>query len=145
MTAHTYIPHIADDALVAAERDDWTGVADAIHTLTAIGPAALTAAISRWIDRAIGHLPPAVRDGRGPTWLRWLHNGTPIHPDDVPPPDLWAGRLLAARLANDTDMELALLAALPETDDGGDYDAGDYLLAVPAVMAATIRHHGAAA
>lgn len=100
----------AFDAYLSGDR---AGADEALDQLnTRHGPAGITGALLVWCDTALSAIPR----GEGPVRLEWVDSTTGnVHgnPDQVPPAEQWAGRLLAARAAGDRDMFIALVNSAP--------------------------------
>lgn len=109
----------ATEALHCALHDDPEGAVEALkvmidnHGLEALYPAILA-----WIDTVISVMEPY--DQARLVELRFIENNTEevTGAEEVPAPVAWAGRLLAARLADDRDMFQALATAVRYDDLG---------------------------
>lgn len=137
---------LAKTALVAFIGDAHETARKAVQRINdEIGPAALDLMMCAWSDwmAAALRLP---RDGR-PVELRFLGadaNGDPATSitgaDAVTRPEVvWAGRLIAARVAMDADTYGALIGALPEDDPSA---VGRHIAAVLEICALTMRRFG---
>ena len=103
---------LAANALVSARDKDWDG---AVHATSQIaeryGAGHLPQVMCAWIDTMASGCG---LDPKGkPIGLLWMHEDTSeiTDADDTPPPVRWAGRLVAARLADDETQFRALINA----------------------------------
>lgn len=130
---------LATDALHAALADDWARATRAVQrTSDECGAEGVARAILGWSDTLIGRMP----GGKGkPVRLAFMEAESgriDTNADDVPPRVRWAGRVLAARAADDKATWDALMDALP--DDG--QVIGEYVSAVLEMVALTLGRIG---
>lgn len=111
---------IATVALHRAIANDLPGAAAYVKRLN--GTDGLITAILGWIDTYIERAHPGYVLGSQPVAVAWLNlpTGDIETADDVSPSLRWAGRLVAARLADDEAAFVALLHAPAEGTELGD-------------------------
>src|SRR5437773_9726532 len=104
---------IATVALHRAMADDLETAASYVQRLN--GTDWLGVAIVAWVDTFIAHTHRGFEYG-GPVAVAWLHlpTGQVETADEVTPAMRWAGRLIAARAADDEASFYALLRSLKE-------------------------------
>lgn len=128
---------LATAAYHAAHVDDWSGAARVIQELAAsYGQAGVTTAMLAWIDTAIA---ASGLDRSGPVRIAWnaVETGAiQTDADQVAPEARWAGRLLAARLADDERGFHALLTVLGTLTPA---QTGDHILGLLRSCVLTIK------
>lgn len=131
------VVHHAARALQAGMAENWPAAVSEIHALNAAaGPAGLIQAMAAWIDTALQEA--GITEYGGPWALAWQSHETGRitgNADEMRPAVRWAGRLFAARAADDQDMFDALIRAIPQNPD----DTGEYIVAVLQSAVLTIQ------
>ncbi|RCG21952.1 hypothetical protein DQ384_36445 [Sphaerisporangium album] len=137
MTGRSVLDYAAD-ALNAALRSDGDAPVNAISALSQQhGGEGVGQAMVAWIDTLIARTPGLARGMR--VRLVWEDFQTRQRSDisDVDPVEMWAGQLIAARVADDRDTFRALLQAIP----CGDSDApGSYVGGLLEAVALNLEH-----
>ncbi|TMR11047.1 hypothetical protein ETD86_37005 [Nonomuraea turkmeniaca] len=127
---------LARIALWAAVRDDNDRAVAALKAINEeTGGEGLMDAILGWCDTAIAHI--GIEVGK-PVKIAWMEAETQrinSGPDEVRPTARWAGRLLAARAADDHDTFMALIDTIP----GGPKDVGDHVWELVQMVALNLR------
>lgn len=130
-----YLP--AAIALHHARRDE---VEEAVKTieglLDAQGAEVIVPVMLAWIDTSIGIMKPPADIGDRMVELSFIEiteGGVTTGADAVPAPIAWAGRLLAARIADDKEMFMDLVKSV--SDD----DMGEWILTLLHVCAMNIN------
>jgi hypothetical protein len=128
---------LATAAYHAGYLDDWPGAARCVEELAkTYGTAGVTTAMLAWIDTAIA---ASGLDGGGPVRIAWnaVETGAiQTDADAVSVEVRWAGRLLAARLADDERGFHALLSVLPTLTPS---QTGDHILGLLRSCVLTIK------
>lgn len=121
-------------ALHSAMAGDMQGAADALmDQQRACGADSITDTVLALIDTMLHNTGVEEYGGAvQPAW-RSIETGQVAGPDGTPAPVVWAGRLVAARMADDPDTYMALVAAVPKGEQGR------YVMAVVNVVATTLR------
>ena len=134
---------LAAKALHYAMAEDWERASRAVQVLgDAFGGDGCVTAMLGWADTLISRTPGLAGDGR-PVRLAFqtLETGhIDYNADDVPDDVRWAGRLLAARAADDRDTFEALINSVPD-----DATWSKYVGAVLKMSALNLRAAQAAA
>lgn len=135
-TAEQIAYGLASDALNAALEGDWDR---ATRTVQAINDECagegLAEALLVWSDAVIHYIPGWTLGAKITLSFTDIHIG-PLCVEHVPPRELWAGRLIAARAAYDRPMWQALIDAMPPDPA----DAGTHVASVLEIAARTISH-----
>lgn len=135
---------LAAIALYAAMAENWPAATRAVQAINdRCGSAGISRAVLCWSDTLIDYNPETNGDGR-PVRLSFMNADTGhVNFDDdadaVPEQFRWAGRIIAARAAQDLPAWEAMIDALP--DDPKVH--GDHVGAVLQVVALTLRHNQA--
>lgn len=128
---------LATAAYHAGYLDDWPGAARVVEELAdSHGTDGVTTAMLAWIDTAIA---ASGLDRSGPVRVAWnaVETGNvQTDADNVPVEARWAGRLLAARLADDERGFYALLTVLPTLTPA---QTGDHILGLLRSCVLTIK------
>lgn len=105
---------LAGEALRAALNSDWPGAVDLVAAIgRECGGEGVQTALLAWSDTLIAERPSP--SGLPVHLVFWdAETCGRVEPECVPDRALWAGRMLAARAAEDKDMWFALLDALPD-------------------------------
>lgn len=109
-------------ALDAEIREDRRRVQWAIETIAKVYPNDTAAIMLAWIDTGVSWLgldPAELAADPPPVAFHAIETGNIEHADQVPADVAAAGRLIAARLADDEAQFVAVLAAIPEGEDFG--------------------------
>lgn len=143
MTTQTYGPRnprameLAGVALYAAMADDTDKAVDAVKAISEeTGGEGLMDAILGWCDTLIVRTPD-LEIGK-PVKIAWMEAETRRindGPHEVRPTARWAGRLLAARAADDHDTFMALMDSIPH----GPKDVGDHVWELVQMVALNLR------
>lgn len=122
------VTDLAELALRAGMAGDWQTAADAIQVLNyAAGDSGVIQGMLAWIDTCLAQ--GGYTEYGGSVGLKWktVETGQIAgSPEEVPPAVRWAGRLYAARLADDQDTFESLINAIPMDPA----QTGDYVMAV---------------
>jgi hypothetical protein len=134
MTDQDRAVKIATIALHRAMADDLPGAADYVKRLS--GNDLLTAILG-WIDTYIVGAHPGYTPGSADIAVAWLNlpTGDVETADEVSPSMRWAGRLIAARAADDEEGFMAVLRSLAEGTE-----LGDGVMALLHVVAASLNN-----
>ncbi|GAA2773028.1 hypothetical protein [Saccharopolyspora taberi] len=127
---------LAAEALRAGVAGRWAKAAAAVNRLTDnYGGEVVPNVLCAWIDTALIHCAPPSGE---PVHVAWFNTDTGElgDADDVPPPVRWAGRLVAARVADDREQFTALIDAVRSDDE---WSAG--CSALLQICALTLRHN----
>ena len=105
---------LAGDALRCALVDDWTLATRTVQRISdECGSAGVARAILGWSDTLIARTPGLHGNAVRLAFMN-ADSGEVGGADDVPEEVRWAGRVLAARAADDEDAWNALMDALPD-------------------------------
>lgn len=129
---------LAARALTAARDDDMDRAAQAVNAIgVRYGNNEMPWVMLAWIDTMTLACDLKPKQGQ-PFNLRWRHeNGGPAtDADDTPAPARWAGRVIAARLADDWDQFSALVDSCASDEEWQSNVSG-----VLDVCAAMLRRH----
>lgn len=127
---------LARTALWAAVRDDTDQAVAAVKSISSeTGGEGLMDAILGWCDTAIAQAGVEVG---APIRIAWMEAETlrvNAGPEEVRPTARWAGRLLAARAADDQDMFMALMDSIPHDPKA----VGDHVWELVQMVALNLR------
>lgn len=114
----------AAGAMVAATAQDWPAVNRYLRDMQEReGAASLISAMVAWMDTALSATPGSVIDPGDMVAPKYVC-AEPGCTDPTPPGVVWAGRMLAARMAGDNDAVSALILSMPNDESvAGDYVA----------------------